>query len=87
MLYSWKISSLKQMMDGGGQTSCVGCDCIAHGENKDEESEVIEVSPNAELIVKVTPVADVIPTVLTMSIYLYNQHMRKRLCIHSLCWV
>ena len=34
---------------GRGQTSCVGCDCLAHGKssNEEEESEIVKVAPNS----------------------------------------
>ena len=47
---------------GHGQTICMGCDCIAHREDwNDEESKVVKVTVNTEPIVEVVPVADVIP--------------------------
>ena len=58
-----------------GQTICVVCDCIGHGEdsNEEEESEVVEVALNTEAIVEVAPITDVIlADVDHVNLHIYN---------------
>ena len=45
---------------GQDQTSCVGCDCVTHGEDLKEEEES-ELAPKIEPIIMAASVADVIP--------------------------
>ena len=64
---------------GHGQTSCVGCDCIANRiQMRKKNLRLMKLNQILNLLLRLLLLQMLFLQLLTMSIHPYNQHMRKK---------